>query len=59
MKRYIKTNIDDFLNEQLLKENIGNTLDLSDRDNVIKWLEDGNSPENIYDEESSELDCVC
>ncbi len=54
---YIKTNIVDFLNEQLLKENTATSnLDLSDRDNVIKWLEDGNGPENIYDEDDGTLD---
>jgi hypothetical protein len=40
--KFIKTTLLDFLNES---NNI--RLDLSDKDSVISWLENGEGPENL------------
>jgi hypothetical protein len=49
LKKFIKTTIREYLNEQqILKEN----LDLSNRDNVIAWL-DKNAPESIFDDDGN------
>ncbi|MFW6272755.1 MAG: hypothetical protein ACOC2U_03140 [bacterium] len=49
LKKFISTKIRQYLNEQqILKEN----LDLSDRDNVVAWL-DKNAPESIFDDDGN------
>ena len=49
LKKFIATTIREYLNkQQILKEN----LDLSNRDNVIAWL-DKNAPESIFDDEGN------
>lgn len=49
LKKFIATTIREYLNEQqILKEN----LDLSNRDNVIAWL-DKNAPESIFDDDGN------
>jgi hypothetical protein len=49
LRKFIVTTIREYLNEQqILKE----TLDLSNRDNVIAWL-DENAPESIFDDDGN------
>lgn len=49
LRKFIETTVKEYLKEQqILKEN----LDLSNRDNVVAWL-DKNAPESIFDDDGN------